>query len=497
MPRQSPASEFPGGHAALLEAVRKAPALHEICDGDIDILLSGNILTYEAGEKLFSAGDSITEFLVMLSGTLSIQRDYNPEVCALPTLYQNETVGETMLLSGKASVVSARAETTLSLLAVKEEGFWKLMSHCVPMRRSVIGRLASRVLDFQSVVMEREKMVSIGTLTAGLMHELNNPGTAAMRATSELRKKLNNLQELSLRLSAQADTAEEQQCIHQLLLDILKPCAKCDISTLEASDRAEQLSEWLDQAGIDDAWHLGPALSDVGIEKGQLACAHDTLEGQKFSDALHWLEALGSSMSLLQTVETSMQRITDLISAVKTYSSGASGMQEVNVHDTIKAGFMMVLHKIRQRGIAIDKQYDEHLPKVRLFAPAVTQVWTNLLDNAADAVPEPGGEIKLRTRTDAGNVVVEIEDNGVGIPEEVLPHIFDAFYTTKESGKGTGLGLDIVMRNVKRAGGVLTVESRPGKTVFRVTLPTGAPLPLSAANARESSQEAAQPVPVH
>jgi signal transduction histidine kinase len=247
---------------------------------------------------------------------------------------------------------------------------------------------------------------------------------------------------------------------------------------LAQSDAEEAMSEWLQSAGVENAFTIGSALVAIGFDREELKCAREAFAAESFSDALNWLEALVSSVSLVCAIEESIARISELVMAVKKFAyDEKSPNKELDVHDSLQSTLTILGHKLRIRQIAVEKRFEASPSTIRTKGSALSQVWTNLIDNAADASPE-GGQIEIATWNEAGNgtgpgrLAVSVTDHGAGIPADVKPRIFEAFFTTKPLGSGTGLGLEIVHRIVtQKFGGTIDVESEPGNTRFIVRLP--------------------------
>jgi signal transduction histidine kinase len=332
------------------------------------------------------------------------------------------------------------------------------------------------VKAYQTEALHREKLISLGTLAAGLMHELNNPGSAAKRAASQLRENLLRLQEISLRGSAKPKTPDQIVCMKGLLDHALQGCNLQAMSSVEQADAEEAMSEWLAQAGVENAYTIGPTLVSMGFDRDEIACAQEHFDVSAFSDALNWFGALVSSVSLVCAIEESIARINELVTAVKkfAYDERTPG-KELDVHDSLQSTLTILGHKLRLKQIQIEKRFAASPSTIKTRGYALSQVWTNLIDNAADASPE-GTKIEISTWSEPGCLVVCIGDHGSGIAPDVLPHIFEPFFTTKPQGSGTGLGLEIVHRIItQKFGGTITVESEPGNTRFIVRLPMNAP----------------------
>ena len=387
------------------------------------------------------------------------------------------------LLSNTPYAASVQATQPSEVLQFDEQQFWSMMTDCPNVRKAILGNMAYRFQKFQSVIVQQEKMASLGTLAAGLMHELNNPGTAAVRATSQLRENLMRMHQLTAKFSKADLSAQQKRCMFDLQEHALAKGKPLRMNSLEQSDAEEALATWMENADVEGAWKLAPALVAIGITSDELECARAEFAGPFFSDALNWLEALVSSMQLVSTIEESIGRVSDLVKAVKSYAYEGKGQKlSVDINESIHATLVILAHKFRQKEISLQKDLAPSLPTLQCECTGLNQIWTNLLDNAIDAVPQ-SGHIRIHTWAEETladakpaakprhYLCIAIADDGPGIPLESQPHIFDPFYTTKAVGVGTGLGLGIVQRIVEQYGGMVTFSSEPGNTEFRVRLP--------------------------
>jgi signal transduction histidine kinase len=438
------------------------------CLGEVELVRA------PAGAVLYDQGDRGRSFWILLEGqvrALKIEKDGSTTL--LGTLSGGETFGEVQILAGfSAGGVSCHVDRASTLVQLSEEGFWRLMSNCSVIRGGVLRNMAHRLQNYQMLTLHREKLISLGTLAAGLMHELNNPGAAARRASSQLRENMKRLQDNSLCFITDTLTGDQAQCMRSLQEHAMTTAPHASIGSLEQSDREEALAEWLEQEGIEGAWKLAPALISVGLTKEELQCAQTAFGPQGLADAVNWLEALSSSMSLVGTIEESISRVSELVAAVKKYAyEDKPEMHKVDVHDSILSTLTILGHKFREKEIRIEKDLAPDLPTLVTCGTGLSQVWTNLLDNAIDASPQKG-RIRIRTWKEEGRIGVAIADEGTGISEGNRQHIFEPFFTTKDVGVGTGLGLDIVHRIVEsKYHGEVTFASRPGNTEFIVRLP--------------------------
>ena len=484
---QVPATEpgSPGMDNAMLERLRAVPMLTAVPETEIRCLDGAQETALPQGEFLAHQGDVAHHFWILLSGELRIyqvQPDGREVVLAMVSA--GTALGELPLLSNTPYAASAQATQNSVLLRFDEQQFWSMMTECPNVRKAILGNMAYRFQRFQSTVVQQEKMASLGTLAAGLMHELNNPGAAAVRAAAQLRQNLLRMHKLTAKFSKAALSDEQKQCMFELQEYALSKEKPLRMNSLEQSDAEEALAEWMENANVEDAWKLAPTLVAIGVNSGDLECARDEFPGPIFSDALNWLEALISSIQLVTTIEESIGRVSTLVKAVKSYAyEGKGQLQSVDINESIYATLIILAHKFRQKQIVLEKKLEANLPALRCECSGLNQVWTNLLDNAIDAVAD-NGHIRIRTwqeETPADSnssspsprhyLCIAIADDGAGIPLESQPHIFDPFYTTKPVGVGTGLGLGIVQRVLEQYGGTITFTSEPGNTEFHVRLP--------------------------
>jgi signal transduction histidine kinase len=431
-------------------------------------------VTAKAGAQLVEPGEAVRFYWLMLEGETRAERPEKDGTWSVVGFARaGEGFGEVPLLTGKTvQFFRIVAQQDSVLIRFSEQEFWTLLACCATVRQVVLSDMAQRLQAYQVEALHREKLVSLGTLAAGLMHELHNPGSAAKRAASQLRENLFKLQQLTLRNSDKPKTAAQLECMRGLLEHTVSGCHAPAMSSLEQSDAEEAMGEWLASAGVENAFAVAPALVAIGFKREELACARDAFEADSFSDALNWLEALVSSVSLVCAIEESISRVSELVMAVKKFAyDDRSPGRELDVHDSLQSTLTILGHKLRMKQMVVEKRFDASPSTIRTRGAALSQVWTNLIDNAVDASPQ-GARLEIVTWSEPGWLVVSIADQGTGIPAEVLPHIFEAFFTTKPQGSGTGLGLEIVHRIVtQKFGGTIEVESEPGNTRFIVRLP--------------------------
>jgi signal transduction histidine kinase len=457
----------------LYSEFQQVPLFNHTKREDLACLGEVEVLSAEAGADLKEMCPEHRCFWILLEGEIKIEKiEREGRPVFLSTQRSGDTFGEVPLLTGKSTPVTYETVVSSKILKIDEPKFWSLMAHCPVVRTGILVNMAQRLQSFQAQALHREKLVSLGTLAAGLMHELNNPGTAAKRAASQLRENLVRLQYLSLRFCDQAMSPDQIECMRNLQEHALRFERPHPMSTLEQADAEEALADWLSGAGIPDAWKLAPSLHTIGLTPLELSCAAKSFSGDLMADALGWLDSLVSSIQLVGTVEESIARVSELVMAVKKYAhDDKSVYREVDVHDSIESTLMILGHKFRQKSLTVHKCFEAASARIQTQGTGLSQVWTNLLDNAIDASSQ-GGTVTVHTWQEDGSLIVGVMDNGTGISLDNKPRIFEPFFTTKQMGEGTGLGLGIVHRIVVESfRGSLEFTSEPGKTEFLVKLP--------------------------
>ncbi|HSE56226.1 MAG TPA: ATP-binding protein [Nocardioidaceae bacterium] len=455
----------------LYDELRALPLLDGFTDQQVaDLAASGEEVFLEAGEHLFDEGRPADDWWVLLDGRIDLVRRIGHDVAVMATMqvpgqwaggFRAWDEHGVYMGSGRVTEASRVFRLPAERLAERGEAWFPFAVHLL---RGLIG--TARRIEHNA--RQREALVALGTLAAGLAHEINNPASAAVRSVGALQKSSTDLLDSLHRLAVQAITATQFVALDELRRAIDGALVPTGVALAE---REDELSTWMADHGIDRDWVVAPALAGAGVDLAWCERAAASLEGPALQAGLEWVASAVTVTSLIDEVQAATRRISELVSAVQSYSQlDRAPVQEVRVTDGLESTLVMLGHKLRG-GITVRREYADDVPPVEASPGELNQVWTNLIDNAVDAM-EGEGTLTVRTYADDHAVVVEIGDTGPGMTEQVAAHAFEPFFTTKEVGKGTGLGLDLSRRIVvERHSGEIDVDSRPGDTVVRVRLP--------------------------
>jgi signal transduction histidine kinase len=455
-----------------LELFQKLPRarLEWVCDRAEEIELAN-------GEILVREGDPGRGFFILSSGRMSITR--LSEGVEMP-IGQHEAptfFGEVQVLTEEKVPVTLHALSPCRLHLICGDDFLQLLHECREFERAIFQVVEQRLRGLESFIRQREKMASLGTLSAGLAHELNNPAAAVVRSLQNVVPAMLELQRMNLVAGRhQVDEEHSQQWL-KVRDDGCDAIIHQRIDPLTLSDREEELLEWLEDYGVKEAWKLAEPLAAAGIEIDTLnqliaRWRDDTTEMRDLG--LRWLALSFDVMSMITSGLKGAERISELVGSMKSYSYMDRGAQQlIDIHEGLEDTLRLFAYKLK-RGIEVRRSYCCDLPKIMAYGSELNQVWTNLIDNAIDAIAT-SGVIEIATTCDRDQIRVQITDSGSGIPAEIQSRIFESFFTTKPVGKGSGLGLEMVRRIVEnRHRGTISFTSTPGKTAFVVCLPCSA-----------------------
>ena len=436
-----------------------------------DLLAAAEEVAVSPGEILFAEGQPAETWWVLLEGELDLVRHVGRE----------DAVVSRMSTAGRWAggfrawdehgvyLATARSVGTGRVARVPAAALRAWTQRWFPPAVHLLEGLFGTARSIESTARERAALVTLGTLSAGLAHEINNPATAAVRAVPSLEEACGTLLGGLRRLADDDITASQFAALDELRQELVPPDPP--LSPLALADREDELSDWLAERGVPDEHVVAPALAAAGADVAWCERVAGALPDGGLAPALQWVASALTARTLVGEVKEATGRISALVASVKQYSQmDRASRQVVDLRDGLESTLVMLGHVLRD-GVAVERDYGADVPQVEVFPAELNQVWTNLVSNAVDAMPD-GGTLRLTTRTDGDDVVVEVADTGTGMTPEVAARAFDAFFTTKDVGKGTGLGLDIARRIVvERHAGDIAIDSRPGRTVVRVRLP--------------------------
>ncbi|BAY50083.1 hypothetical protein SAMD00079811_77120 (plasmid) [Scytonema sp. HK-05] len=457
----------------MLEKLRKVSVFENLTENELECFLNGTELWLNPGDILFQQGDPVEYFYVVFEGAIQLSREIVNQKIVLATYGTGMFFGEVPLLAGTLHLASGQAVRRSHMYCLHENDFWQMITICPSVRKIVLGHMASRMEELQLLSQQHEKLVALGTLSAGLAHELNNPVSAAHRAAGQLHDTIKSLDSVTLRFIEQYLTPTQLEYLLALRQVAIEHAAKLNLcDPLVQSDWEDELAHWLELHGVANGWKLAPTLVAGGFNTLKLEVISEHLAANTLIDVLTWLETTLTIAGLLKTLEQGTARVSEIVKAIKEYSyMDRASVLKVDLHEGLENTLTILRYKLRKHNIVVIREYEENLPCILAHGSALNQVWTNLIDNAIDALGEQG-TIWVRTSKDKDYVVVDIVDNGPGIPSEIQSRIFEPFFTTKEVGSGTGLGLEISYRIVvTQHNGDIRCFSKPGQTCFQVRLP--------------------------
>ena len=458
---------------AAVEDLRPIDLFEGLDDGSLaQIAAMAEVSTFRAGEQIAAPSEEEPTVYLLFEGTAETFRELNggeePSGDHVAPTY----LGAIAALTGSPIAVRVQAKTDVRVGALSSEDFLEAaVAHRSIMRR-VLERVRPVVGRITAIEQNRERLESLGTMAAGLAHELNNPASAAKRASTEL---ADALDVLSSTIGVFVESGVSREQAEQLVAvqrGVVEACrARASIPQLELADAEDALTGALEDAGVADAYRIVEPLAQAGFDESRLARVAE-LAGPATEAAVRWIAASLLARELAAELADSTDRMSKLVGAVKTYAyMDRGGLVEVDVREGLDTTLTILGHKLKHTTIEVERDIEEDLPRFQAYGAELNQVWTNLLDNAIDALGD-SGKITISAHRDGDCVEVDIADDGPGVPPEAAERIFDPFFTTKEVGRGTGLGLDTARRIVvDRHHGSLTLRTEPGRTVFRVRLP--------------------------
>ena len=435
-----------------------------------------------AGSYVLREGEPADSFFVLLSGTIALSRRVGQDdVETNRTEQRGSYMGATQAYLRDDGVprtyqASMRALDDSEFFVLAAADFGWLMRTWFPMAIHLLEGLTFGIRNSQAVVGERQRLAALGALSAGLMHELNNPAAAASRAAGVLRQRVAAMRHKLGMLAAGKVPPAQLDALVDLQEEVIEKAAKAPkLTAMQTADLEDELADWMESRKITGSWDLAPVFAQAGLNVECLQDIADKVDPGLVDQAAHWLGYALETEQLMSDIEDATSRVSNLVAAAKQYSqTDRAAHQWIDVHTGLDSTLVMLTHKIGD-GVTVVKDYDRSLPQIPAHPAELNQVWTNLIDNAVQAM-NGAGTLTIKTFKEDDHAVVSVGDSGPGVPPELRKRVFEPFFTTKAVGEGTGLGLDISYRIVvNRHGGDITLTSKPGDTRFEVRLPLTEP----------------------
>ena len=456
--------------------LRSLPIFGGLTDAQLaEFVAVGTEVRIEPGVALFHEGEHADYWWVLIDGALDLIRHVGREDSVVGRMDAPGRWAGGFRAWDEHGVYLATGKGVLDgrVLRVPAKALRELSDIWFPFAGHLIVGVFGTARSIEATARQRESLVTLGTLAAGLAHEINNPAAAATRAVDALESACRTLLSSLRRLADDEISAARFAALDGLRRE-LEPGA-ATLGALALADQEQAISQWLGSHGVERGWSISSSLASAGADVAWCERATLALEGSALEPGLEWVASTLSVTTLLAEVKESTRRVSELVAAMKSHSQlDRASMQHIDVTDGLESSLVILGHKLRD-SVTVVRDYGADVPGIDAYAGELNQVWINLIDNAIDAM-DGAGTLRLTTRPDGDAVLVEIADTGSGMSPQVLARAFDAFYTTKDVGKGSGLGLDISRRIiVERHGGTISIDTEPGATVVRVRIPIEPP----------------------
>ncbi len=459
----------------LEETLAQVPEFKNVPKEQLEWLADrSEIRTFQDGEKIFKSGDIIDGFNIVLKGQVALYFVQDGNRRDLGVYEKLDIMGRLPYSRMKAAGGEGIAVEEVDLLFLHKDHFPEMISNCHDITEALVHNMTDRVRDFTKQQQQNDKMMALGKLSAGLAHELNNPSAAVVRSAQELKKHLSHVPEKFKRVLKIEVSEEIVDRVNGVVLAAIQNYGEHVLSLMQKTELEDELTEWMEQNNIDDAYDIIEVLAEFNLTTADLEKIKSWLRPEDKIAVIGWISQMLTTEKLVRDIEEASKRINKLVTSVKSYThmDQAPEKERTDIHPGIRNTLTMLNHKLKKNKILVTENFQPDLPKAAIFVSEMNQVWTNLLDNAIDAMEgQAEARLEIKTRKDREFIVVQIIDNGPGIPKAIQDKIFDPFFTTKAIGKGTGLGLEVVRQIVNQHKGKVEVLSEPGRTEFIICFP--------------------------
>ena len=453
--------------------LREISAFKELNDQALQWLLDrAELKTLQEDEYLFRKGDPIDNMHVILKGKLRIKVMQGKQFRDIGEWDAGTITGQLPYSRMTASTGFGIAVEETLILALHKKYFIEMEQVSRDMVQALVAVMTTRARDFTRLQQQNEKMLALGKLSAGLAHELNNPTSAIVRSSDILRKHLHNTPEDFKKVILIRLQPEQVDAIIKILFAKINARGSHHLSMMDRNNQEDEIAEWLEDQGWEDGYEAAENFVEFDMSLDELEEIAEIIDGPDCQPVFNWLNNVLTTERLVNEIEDASLRIANLIKSVKTYThmDRSPDKIEADIREGIDSTLIMLNHKLKQKNIQVNKEYQDDLPKIPIFVSEINQVWTNLFDNAVDAMDDKG-TLTIRTYTEHDDLRVDVVDSGTGIPPDILDNIFDPFFTTKSIGQGSGLGLDIVQKIMEQHRAKISVKSEPGMTQFMLCFP--------------------------
>jgi signal transduction histidine kinase len=430
--------------------------------------------TLAEGEYLFQAGNPAIGTHIIIAGRIKLYLQQKEGIREVNIIGPKDISGYLPFSRGYKANVNGKVIADAEVITLPIEKFREMISHHFELTQALVHIMTTRVRDFTSLQQQNEKMMALGKLSAGLAHELNNPASAIVRGSTSLKEHLQLVPEAFKEVMAIKMEEKDVDVVAGKLFEVLGRTEKPALTLMERTEKEDMLRDWMEDHQVQNAGEIAENLLECGFTYEDLRAIKQHIPTTSLSAVFNWINSNLVTERMVMDIQQASQRISELVKSVKnfTHMDQGKGKEATDIHSGIRNTLTMLQYRLRKGNITVVEEFDEGLPLVFALVGELNQVWTNLIDNALDAMePDGKGELTIRTERDHDSVKVSVIDNGPGIPSDIQSSIFDPFFTTKDIGKGTGLGLDVVMQIVRQHHGSVKVQSTPGRTAFVVCFP--------------------------